>query len=341
MTGIGGWQWFVALLAAVLLHAAIAAAVLWEAPLAGAASAGVGGIEVSLGPTGGAPGSPPTTATGGEEVEASEATEAKDAPQPEAMTVHKQPVETAAPREVAEVEPAEPAEAVAETLPVATEAAEPEFTAEPVEAESQEVEAQETQEVEAAAEEQVAEVEAGKPAPPMPEVRPRDLPEPERRIEPEQNPPLDSEPEEFAAPVGEADPQAEQTAKAAPSTAGTEGRAGTAGGTETGSASSATGGGNPGQVADYMAQLQAWLERHKEYPRRAKLRRQEGTVLLYFVMNREGRVLEYRIRQRSGHASLDRAVEEMIERAQPLPKMPQEMRQARLELVVPVQFFLR
>ena len=91
----------------------------------------------------------------------------------------------------------------------------------------------------------------------------------------------------------------------------------------------------------YMAQLQAWLERHKEYPRRAKLRRQEGTVLLYFVMNREGRVLEYRIRQRSGHASLDRAVEEMIERAQPLPKMPQEMRQARLELVVPVQFFLR
>jgi protein TonB len=31
----------------------------------------------------------------------------------------------------------------------------------------------------------------------------------------------------------------------------------------------------------------------------------------------------------------------MIERAQPLPSMPDDMRRARLELVVPVRFFLR
>ncbi len=31
----------------------------------------------------------------------------------------------------------------------------------------------------------------------------------------------------------------------------------------------------------------------------------------------------------------------MIERAQPLPRMPDDMKQAELELVVPVQFFLR
>ncbi len=31
----------------------------------------------------------------------------------------------------------------------------------------------------------------------------------------------------------------------------------------------------------------------------------------------------------------------MIERAQPLPPMPETIQQARLELVVPVQFFLR
>jgi hypothetical protein len=31
----------------------------------------------------------------------------------------------------------------------------------------------------------------------------------------------------------------------------------------------------------------------------------------------------------------------MIERSQPLPRIPDEMHQTRLELVVPVQFFLR
>jgi periplasmic protein TonB len=82
-------------------------------------------------------------------------------------------------------------------------------------------------------------------------------------------------------------------------------------------------------------------KKHKQYPRAAQLRRQEGTVLLSFVMDRNGRVLEYRIERASGHALLDREVEAMIERAQPLPKIPDDLREARLELVVPVQFFLR
>jgi len=92
----------------------------------------------------------------------------------------------------------------------------------------------------------------------------------------------------------------------------------------------------PGATADYLAMLQAWLEKHKEYPRRAQRRRQEGTALLYFVMDREGRVIEYHLQQSSGHDLLDREVAAMIERAQ-----PEEMDRARLELVVPVQFFLR
>ena len=64
-------------------------------------------------------------------------------------------------------------------------------------------------------------------------------------------------------------------------------------------------------------------------------------MLLRFVMERDGRVISHRIERSSGHPALDRAVEEMLARAQPLPAMPAEMRQARLELVVPVQFALR
>lgn len=97
----------------------------------------------------------------------------------------------------------------------------------------------------------------------------------------------------------------------------------------------------PDVVSNYTVQIRAWLEKHKEYPRRALLRRQQGTALLFLVMGRDGQVLDHRIEETSGHALLDREVTAMIERAQPLPRMPDEVPDARLELVVPVEFFLR
>jgi len=101
------------------------------------------------------------------------------------------------------------------------------------------------------------------------------------------------------------------------------------------------GGGLPGDTRDYAATLLAWLEKHREYPRRARMRRQEGTVLLFFVIDRQGKVLEHRIEKSSGFSILDEEVLEMLERAQPLPGMPGHLDQDRLELVVPVQFYLR
>lgn len=92
---------------------------------------------------------------------------------------------------------------------------------------------------------------------------------------------------------------------------------------------------------DYMAQLAAWLNRHKRYPGSARSRGQEGTAMLRFTMGRDGRVLSHRIERSSGYALLDEAVVEMVERAQPLPRLPDEMAQARLEIVVPVRFALR
>ncbi len=94
-------------------------------------------------------------------------------------------------------------------------------------------------------------------------------------------------------------------------------------------------------MADYQFLLQAWLEKHKKYPRRAKQRHWQGTVMLHFVIDRAGNVLSYRIQESSGHAVLDEEVEAMIRRAAPLPPVPEEMQSARLEFIVPVQFFLK
>lgn len=99
--------------------------------------------------------------------------------------------------------------------------------------------------------------------------------------------------------------------------------------------------GRPGADADYFAVILAWLEKHKEYPRQAQLRRMQGTVVLNFELDRRGHVLSYQIRTSSGFPELDREVEAMIKRAEPLPPMPADMVQAKLELLVPVQFRLR
>ncbi len=99
--------------------------------------------------------------------------------------------------------------------------------------------------------------------------------------------------------------------------------------------------GRPGADAEYFSTVLAWLEKHKEYPRNAQARRQQGTAVLHFELDRQGHVLSYRIKSSSGHPDLDREVEAMIKRAEPLPPMPADMTQAKLELQVPVQFRLR
>ena len=90
-----------------------------------------------------------------------------------------------------------------------------------------------------------------------------------------------------------------------------------------------------------MGRLQSWLGKHKKYPRRARVRRQEGTVLLHLVIDRDGSLREYRIKESSGYDLLDRAAIAMIERAQPLPRFPDSLDRTRIVLVVPVQFVLR
>jgi protein TonB len=116
---------------------------------------------------------------------------------------------------------------------------------------------------------------------------------------------------------------------------------------DAGEASSETGTGDASRdaaaqagLADYSLLLRAWLEKHKRYPRRAKLRNWQGTAMLHFTIDRAGNVLDYRIERSSGHAVLDEEVEAMVRRAEPLPPAPPEMQKERLEFRIPVQFVL-
>ena len=85
----------------------------------------------------------------------------------------------------------------------------------------------------------------------------------------------------------------------------------------------------------------AQLNRHRRYPRPAMARRQQGVPWIRFVMDREGRVLSVRLERSSGFPDLDREAVALPKRAQPLPKPPEDRPSEVLELVVPVEFFLR
>jgi protein TonB len=83
------------------------------------------------------------------------------------------------------------------------------------------------------------------------------------------------------------------------------------------------------------------IQRYKRYPPQAQARGEQGTVLLSFILDRNGHVLAHRIAQSSGYADLDNEVMAMIMRAEPLPPFPDSMPQARLDLTVPIRFSLQ
>jgi protein TonB len=133
----------------------------------------------------------------------------------------------------------------------------------------------------------------------------------------------------------------EATAPGPPKTAdqsGTDGKAGTGARTANGTIESRSGGGNPGAVVDYDARLNAWLQKHQEYPRRAKLRRQEGVATLYFVIDRGGHVLDFRVEKGTGYKLLDEEVINMVKRASPMPAPPESITGETLEYRIPVVF---
>lgn len=332
MIRITARHWVLASAVALLLHAALAAALLWLPPERGAVRSGVGGIEVALGPAGGAPGSA--------------STDDRDLPEAEPAGV---------PEEASDVVPDEEAEILPDPVPVNTETADDVVDA--VEAEPVPVmEVAESPDVpvepaEVATVQPVDLVETASSEPPVEArsvvipPRPNRKPAPPEAVQPvpaeavpvEQTRTVERASEQAARPVG----SLSETRTDVAMPAGSEGKSGTKETRNAGSGSGGSAGGSPAAVTDYMAELLAWLQRHKEYPRRAKRRQQQGTALLYLVMDREGQVLEYRIQESSGYRLLDQEVTAMIERARPLPEMPDEMPGAQLELVVPVEFFLR
>ena len=93
-------------------------------------------------------------------------------------------------------------------------------------------------------------------------------------------------------------------------------------------------------LPNFEALLLARLEQFKHYPRTAMNRGEQGTVRIRFSMNRAGEVLDAAIAQSSGHDLLDQEALATVRRAAPLPPIPPDIPQARLDITVPIRFAL-
>ncbi len=85
--------------------------------------------------------------------------------------------------------------------------------------------------------------------------------------------------------------------------------------------------------------LSVWLEAHKRYPESARVRGEEGRVVLRFRVNRSGRVLDYAVISGTGYPDLDAAAEGMM-RGAVLPAFPPSMTAPEAEISVTVKFGL-
>ncbi len=85
----------------------------------------------------------------------------------------------------------------------------------------------------------------------------------------------------------------------------------------------------------------ARLNKYRRYPLAAHARRQQGVPYIRFTMNRDGRVLSTSLERSCVFPELDREALALAKRAQPLPSPPKDEPGDTLELVVPVEFFIR
>jgi protein TonB len=123
--------------------------------------------------------------------------------------------------------------------------------------------------------------------------------------------------------------------------AGTQGPTSVRGSTDGQARRGAVGGSATGSldVAAYLRQLRALVDRHRRYPELAMRMGLEGMVVVHVVLSPNGTLVEHpRVDASCGHELLDHEALRIVERSAPFP--PLSGRSAPVALKVPVVFHL-
>ncbi|WP_203299040.1 energy transducer TonB [Marinobacter sediminum] len=173
------------------------------------------------------------------------------------------------------------------------------------------------------------------PSEPEPQPKPEPVPEPEPEPEPEPVPETVPKPE--PEPNTKPEPAAETSPREPSATTATD----VAESTEPKNQQVQLEAGSSARIDEYLKQLSRHLSQHYQYPRRARRLGQEGTPVVVFRFDREGKLLELHLKTGSGHPLLDDAALEMLRDAAPLPAVPARMNGQSFSYALPVRFRLR
>jgi protein TonB len=172
--------------------------------------------------------------------------------------------------------------------------------------------------------------------PPPPEPKQAEAKEPPHIPAPLSEPPADPPPVEPAAPeaaepdiAGEAEPARGYTAEPAALT-------------ETAAGETAF---DPKTRADlllqYEASIRRLIDRQKEYPYQARRQDQEGMVEIYFVLSRQGQLMEEpALGKKTRYRLLNNAALEAVKKAVPYPPFPPEFPEEKMSFSITLAFSL-
>jgi protein TonB len=94
-------------------------------------------------------------------------------------------------------------------------------------------------------------------------------------------------------------------------------------------------------IRKWYTDVRAQFDRHKAYPKSARMRHETGTVQLAFAIDRQGRVVSSAVERSSGHETLDQEAIATVRRAQPFPTPPAAMPGDTFNFTLPVPFSIR
>ncbi len=83
------------------------------------------------------------------------------------------------------------------------------------------------------------------------------------------------------------------------------------------------------------------IHRKKFYPRPARRDRDQGEVVVAFVIQKSGSLENIRVTRSSGFESLDQAALKTLQRLNPFRPLPEELNKQQWALAVPISFTLK
>jgi len=92
--------------------------------------------------------------------------------------------------------------------------------------------------------------------------------------------------------------------------------------------------------ASFLAALAEQIDRKKFYPRASRRRGEQGTVVIGFVIERDGDLTGLRVQTSSGFARLDQAALSTLAKVSPFHPIPHSLGLERLPISVPIAFTL-